>query len=239
MSEGILIVDADEGSASALERAFRDAGFDVRHTADGEEALALLHEGPDLAIVSMEIHGLRGPELLRRIRRTDGTSELPVIATSSSPDEIDRVLSFELGADDFVAKPISRREIVLRARAVLRRARIARRVRPPKTLEAGLITIDTQQQQVKVEGREVHLTQVELRLLTDLAARSGHVQRREQLLERVWPDADLGERTVDTHIRRLREKLGPAAEQIETVRGVGYRFRLVRRCETEQQSPRA
>ncbi|MEO0325402.1 MAG: response regulator transcription factor [Myxococcota bacterium] len=226
MDEAILIADGDANGASRLADALLAAGYRVEVAGDGERVLSDLQTAPPaLLMLGMELPRVRGPEVLRRIRREDATRALPVIAFSRDGDEIDRVLAFELGADDFVAKPFSERELVLRIKAVLRRARMRRGSRRSPRLECGPIAIDTESRTVRVEGIAVALTAIELRLLVDLAERVGQVQRREQLLERVWPDSHLGTRTVDTHIRRLREKLGLAADWIETVRGVGYRMR--------------
>ncbi len=226
MDDAILIADGDTRGAARLADALHEAGYRVGVAADGERALSDLQNAPPaLLMLGMELPRVRGPEVLRRIRRDDSMGALPVIAFSRGGDEIDRVLAFELGADDFVAEPVSERGLVLRLRAVLRRARTRRGARRSSLLACGPITIDTKTRVVRVEGRPVALTAIELRLLTDLARRVGQVQRREQLLERVWPDSSPSTRTVDTHIRRLREQLGSAADRIETVRGVGYRMR--------------
>ncbi|MCA9613869.1 MAG: response regulator transcription factor, partial [Myxococcales bacterium] len=223
MGESILLVEDDHDIAEAARDALAEAGFEVTVESDGEAALERLSSAaPSLIVLDLQLRSVRGPEILRRVRRQAETERLPVIALSSRRDEIDRILAFELGADDFLGKPLSTRELALRARAVLRRSRCGSTSRPPSSLVLGPLEIDTERKKVRVEGQEVRLTQVEMRLLHDLAARVGTVQRREQLLQRVWPDAHLGVRTVDTHIRRLREKLGPAAEVIETIRGVGY-----------------
>lgn len=228
MGEAILFVGEDIAVAEAAVPALSEAGFEVVVQANGEAALErVATEPPALVVLDLQLRAPRGPEVLRRIRRDESTERLPVIALSERQDEIDRILAFELGADDFLGKPLSARELALRARAVLRRARCGSSPRPPTSLVVGELEIDGTTKKVRVAGREVHLTQVEMRLLGDLAARVGTVQRREQLLQRVWPDADLGVRTVDTHIRRLREKLGPAADAIETIRGVGYCLRVM------------
>ncbi|MEM1418517.1 MAG: response regulator transcription factor [Myxococcota bacterium] len=226
MEEAILIADGDAPAAARLASALLEAGYRVDVAGDGERVLSDVQSAPpSLLMLGMELPRIRGPEVLRRIRRDDATRALPVIAFSRDGDEIDRVLAFELGADDFVAKPFSERELVLRIRAVLRRASHRASGRRPARLQHGPIDIDTEARGVTVFGSPVALTAIELRLLVDLAERAGQVQRRRQLLERVWPDTHLGVRTVDTHIRRLREKLREASDWIETVRGVGYRMR--------------
>ncbi len=226
MGEAILFIEEDGAISESARPALVEAGFEPLVEVDADAAIErLATHPPSLVVLDLQMRPVRGPEVLRRIRRHEVTAGLPVIALSERQDEIDRILAFELGADDFLGKPISARELALRARAVLRRAR-PRSTKAPATLVVGALEIDSEQKRVRVDGRDVRLTQVELRLLRDLAARAGAVQRRERLLRRVWPDAELGERTVDTHIRRLREKLGPTADAIETVRGVGYCLRI-------------
>ncbi|MEM9070263.1 MAG: response regulator transcription factor [Myxococcota bacterium] len=218
--DAILIVDPD-AAAEKLAEAFRDAGFRVEQV-DGADLRSRIREPAALAVLSMDLLVPRATDLLRAIRSSPVNAAIPVIATSASRSEIDRVLAFELGADDFVPKPLSIREMVLRVQAVLRRCR-RRSELVPQRLSLGPVEIDPQHGEVTVDGNPVHLTTVELRLLVDLVTRKGRVQRRQELIDRVWPEADPGPRTVDTHVRRLREKLGPAADLIETVRGVGYR----------------
>lgn len=226
MGEAILFIGEDGAISESARPALVEAGFEPLVEADAEVAIdRLVTLPPSLVVLDLQMRPVRGPEVLRRIRRQEATALLPVIALSERQDEIDRILAFELGADDFLGKPISARELALRARAVLRRARTGS-TKPPPSLVVGALEIDIVHKRVRVRGQDVRLTQVEMRLLGDLAARAGAVQRRERLLRRVWPDADLGVRTVDTHIRRLREKLGPAANAIETVRGVGYCLRV-------------
>lgn len=224
--DAILLTYAELDARPALVDAIETAGFAVSLAHDGEEVLKLVPRGEaSLLLLDLGLPGMRGPEVLRQLRRDDATRTLPVIALSPTADEIDRVLAFELGADDCVVKPFSTRELLLRIRAVLRRARGAGRRTSPELVEVGPLQIDMKRSRVRVEGELAALTMVELRLLSALAARVGRVQRREELLRRVWPDTQPDERTVDTHIRRLREKLGAAADWVETVRGVGYRLR--------------
>ena len=157
--------------------------------------------------------------------RSSALGSLPVIALSTEPDEVDRVLAFELGVDDFLSKPPSMRELVLRVKAVLRRVRGKRRVARPAVVRVGGLTLLLKSRECQVGDRRLRLTRVESRLLSELAEQPGRVWRREELLRRVWPEVELDPRTVDTHVRRLREKLGEDAHLLETVRGVGYRLR--------------
>lgn len=223
MVETIFVI---EDNADPTRDALSEAGFDVRPFDDGDAAFAqIANEHPVLIVLDLELRRPRGPEVLRRLRRDPTTERLPVLALSEQQDEIDRVLAFELGADDFLAKPYSRRELALRVRAVLRRA-LPRPSEPPAKLMLGALEVDLSSRRARVADKEVRLTPVEGRLLAELAAHAGSVLRRDQLLGLVWADAEAGIRTVDTHVRRLREKLGPSANAIETVRGIGYRLRV-------------
>jgi two-component system phosphate regulon response regulator PhoB len=167
---------------------------------------------------------ISGLEVCRRLRRNAQTIRLPVIMLTARNDEVDRVVGFEVGADDYVPKPFSPRELVLRVDAILRRTVAPQEVGGPQVIALGDLVIDVPAHRVAVQGQEIPLTALEFRLLLDLASRAGRVQSRDALLERVWGySPNVETRTVDTHVKRLREKLGPGAEQIETVRGVGYR----------------
>jgi len=162
--------------------------------------------------------------VVRRLRRNPQTIRLPVIMLTARNDEVDRVVGFEVGADDYVPKPFSPRELVLRVDAILRRTTASAEVGGPQVIALGELVIDVPAHRVEVQGREILLTALEFRLLLDLASRAGRVQSRDSLLERVWGySPNVETRTVDTHVKRLREKLGAGADQIETVRGVGYR----------------
>jgi two-component system phosphate regulon response regulator PhoB len=182
-------------------------------------------EGPDLVLLDLMLPDLDGLEVCKRLRRDPITERIPVIMVSARGSEMDRVLGFELGADDYIIKPFSPRELVLRVRRSLERQQ------PPPVegdlLSFGELTIDVPGHRVLVRGKGVDITATEFRLLTVLARRRGRVQTRDHLLQEVWTHGERDEvdvRTVDTHVRRLREKLGAAADLVETVRGVGYRF---------------
>ncbi len=166
----------------------------------------------------------RAPKLCRRLRADEKTRGIPVLMLTAKSDEIDRVVGFEVGADDYVAKPFSVRELMLRVRAILRRSAADE---PKETeLRFGDLRVDAPGHRVWVREEEVRLTALEFRLLTTLLARKGRVQTRDTLLSDVWGiDAEVTTRTVDTHVKRLREKLEAAGHYIETLRGVGYRFR--------------
>ena len=170
---------------------------------------------------------LSGIEVCRRIRQNPDTKRLPVVMLTARGEEVDRVIGFEVGADDYVVKPFSPRELILRVGAILRRATPATEDGiTDETIQCGNLLIDVGAHRVDVEGQPADLTALEFRLLLDLARRRGRVQSRDALLERVWGyQPGVETRTVDTHIKRLREKLGAAAAHVETVRGVGYRLR--------------
>jgi two-component system phosphate regulon response regulator PhoB len=168
--------------------------------------------------------GMEGEEVCRLLKQDEATRSIPVLMLTAKGQEVDRIVGLELGADDYVVKPFSPREIVLRVRAILRRAQPE--AGPEGVAQIGPLTVDTAGHRVSVGGVSLDLTATEFKLLTTLLSRRGRVQSRDDLLHAVWGYDYAGYgRTVDTHIRRLREKLGEAADMIETVRGVGYRFR--------------
>ncbi|MEE9607827.1 MAG: response regulator [Myxococcota bacterium] len=224
MAERILVVD-DEPDLLELVRVNLDqAGFRVETASTGVEALKRIQAAPpDLVVLDLMLPDLEGTEVCRQLRATPELSYLPIIMLTAKADEVDRVVGLELGADDYVTKPFSPRELTLRVRAVLRRRQ--RRAAGPETLEHGPLRLDPERHRCFVEGEEVMLTAKEFELLRRLMTRAGRVLTRDDLLEHVWgSDIAVTSRTVDTHLKRLREKLGAAGELIETVRGVGYRF---------------
>ena len=167
---------------------------------------------------------ISGTEICRRLRANPETAELPIIMLTARADEVDRVVGFEVGADDYVTKPFSPRELVLRVRAILRR-RAGKDDGTSSDLRRGELRIDTERRRCFVRGDEVELTAKEFDLLVSLVQGRGRVLSRDQLLDRVWgSEIIVGTRTIDTHLKRLREKLGEAGSMVETVRGVGYRF---------------
>jgi two-component system phosphate regulon response regulator PhoB len=220
----VLIVEDERDILDVLDFNLRQAGFKVLKTTDGGEGLRLAQtERPDLVVLDLMLPGMDGKEVCRRLRQNEATRGLPILMLTALASETDRIIGFELGADDYLTKPFSPRELVLRAQAILRRAGEPEEGAGP--LRLGGLVIDPERHSAEVEGRELGLTATEFRLLHHLARHAGKVQTREVLLERVWGYAYEGyARTVDTHIRRLRKKLGHLAEHIETVRGIGYRF---------------
>ncbi len=192
---------------------------------DGPSGLELARkERPDLIILDLMLPGMDGKDVCRALKSTPLTQSIPILMLTAKAEEMDRVIGFEIGADDYVTKPFSPKELVLRVKAILRRKEVPQDA--DKTLQHGDLLIDMDRHQVFVQKRPVQLTSTEFRLLLELASKGGRVQTRERLLDKVWGYTYEGyARTVDTHIRRLREKLGPVGDYIETLRGVGYRFR--------------
>lgn len=220
----LLVIDRQETAAALAER-LRDAGHDVTLASTATQGVRLaIEQRPELVIVDVSLPDMPGNEVCRAIRSEPITRKLPLIVMGSSNDEIDRVVAFEIGADDYVVKPYSVRELVLRVRAILRRRRRTVPSNGSTNAVAGL-RIDASAHRVDVEGREVPLSALEFKLLAMLHDRPGRVQTRGALLDEVWGAQDgVSQRTVDACVKRLRQKLGSAGRHIETVRGVGYRF---------------
>jgi two-component system phosphate regulon response regulator PhoB len=222
----ILIVDDEPDLVATLEYNLRREGYETRSAHNGRDALAAFGKTPvaDLVILDLMLPDMPGTEVCRRIRGTEGGRAVPVLMLTAKGDEIDRVVGFEVGADDYVTKPFSVRELMLRVGAILRRAQ-------PETSDVGptsfgRLRMDREAHRVWVDGEEVALTALEFRLLATFLDRRGRVQSRDTLLTDVWGmSPEVTTRTVDTHVKRLREKLGPAGAYVETLRGVGYRFR--------------
>ena len=220
----ILVVDDEPDAVELIEFNLKAAGYQIVTAADGNEALQKARATlPSLIILDLMLPEVDGLEVCKMVRRDPNTSAIPIIMLTAKAAEIDRVLGLELGADDYLTKPFSPRELVLRVKNLLRRGPEQEAVKDH--IQAGELVIDVPRHTVGVRGGKIELTATEFKLLTVLAQRRGRVQSREQLLRDVWEyEALIDTRTVDTHMRRLREKLGPAAKYIETVRGVGYRF---------------
>ncbi len=225
MPDLILIVDDESDLLRALGFAFKREGFEVRTAANGKDALsaAFQEPAPDLVLLDLMLPDLPGTEICRRLKAEPRTAEVPVVMLTARGEEIDRVVGFEVGADDYVVKPFSTRELVLRVRAVLRRSRPSAPSTESETF--GRLRVDQGGHRVWVDGDEIALTALEFRLLTTFMSRKGRVQSREALLDDVWGVHNaVTTRTVDTHVKRLRQKLGDVGNYIETIRGVGYRF---------------
>jgi two-component system phosphate regulon response regulator PhoB len=224
MASRIAVVEDEPDLAEVVRYNLAREGFHVEVHGRGDVALdAVRRKPPDLIVLDLMLPGLDGLELTRALKRDPATARIPLVMLTARAEEVDRVVGLELGADDYIAKPFSPRELTLRIKAVLRRGDGA----PTNTLlEAGNIQLDSSAHQARLAGEPLALTATEFRLLQLLLERQGRVQTRAQLLSEVWGYAeDVDSRTVDTHVRRLRRKLAGEAERIETVIGVGYRLR--------------
>ena len=221
----VLVVEDEEDVVELLMRAFKRVnGFNVIAASDGANGLRRAREeSPALVVLDLMLPKMPGLEVCKILKSDVLTRHIPILMLTAKAEEIDRIVGLEMGADDYVAKPFSPREIVLRAQAILRRGEAPSE---GESFVAGPITVDGVRHQVSVNGKVVHLTSLEFKLLRTLAQRRGRVQERDRLLSDVWGyERVIDTRTVDTHVRRLREKLGKAGERIETVRGFGYRLR--------------
>lgn len=221
----VLVVDDEPDIVALVAYHLARAGYRVSTAATGTDGLAAArHERPALIVLDLMLPGLSGYDVLEQLRGDAATQAIPVLMLTARREEQDRIRGLTMGADDYLAKPFAPQELVLRVGAILRRG-----VATPATSDAlriGAITIDRAEHRVSVDGRDVELTPTEYKLLMTLAERRGRVQDRAQLLETVWEAApDIQTRTVDMHVQRLRAKLGPAGDVIETVRGFGYRVR--------------
>jgi two-component system phosphate regulon response regulator PhoB len=225
MRERILVVEDEKDVREMIRLNLKAAGFDVVEAGNGAEALALAkNDPPKVIILDLMMPEMSGIEFCRALRRNPATSRIPVLMLTAKSTEEDKVVGFEVGADDYVTKPFSPRELVLRVRAVARRQpdQGAAKAAP---LKAGTIQLDRGSMIATIGAKKLPLTSTEFRLLELLLRRAGSIQSRDALLSEVWGyQANLDTRTVDTHIRRLRDKMGKAGALVETVRGSGYRL---------------
>lgn len=229
MSETILIVDDEQDLVHTLEYNLQREGYETRTALRGEDGLEAAGQfpTPSLILLDLMLPDMSGIEICKRLRQNPETARTPIIMLTAKSEEIDRVVGFEVGADDYVSKPFSVRELLLRIRAILRRTKDEpKQEKSSEQIHFGDLKIDLPKHQVWFKDKEINLTALEFRLLTTLLKRKGRVQSRETLLNDVWGiKNEVTTRTVDTHVKRLREKLRDAGRYIETLRGVGYRFR--------------
>src|SRR6059058_1555189 len=220
----ILIIEDETDVADLLSLNLRKAGFRVSTAGDGASGLQKARDDrPDFVILDLMLPKMSGLEVCRILKSDTATAQFPILMLTAKAEEIDRIVGLEFGADDYVTKPFSPREVVLRIRAILRRGE----AKPDdERLTAGPITIDPARYEVSVGSKRINLTSLEFKLLRTLMQRRGRVQSRDRLLNDVWGyESVIDTRTVDTHVRRLRKKLGKAADVIESVRGFGYRLK--------------
>jgi two-component system phosphate regulon response regulator PhoB len=220
----ILVIDDEPDVVDLIAFNLQAAGFKVSAADHGAAGLAKARaELPDLIILDLMLPRLSGTEVCKQLKRDPATAAIPVIMLTAKGEEVDRILGLELGADDYVTKPFSPRELNLRVQSILRRRQAGHE--PPERVRHGALTLDRSRHEVSVSGKAIELTATEFKLLALLLERKGRVQSRDRLLNDVWGYENvIDTRTVDTHLRRLREKLGRAADYVETVRGVGYRM---------------
>lgn len=224
MAETILIIEDEKDLAELVKFHLQESGYQVTIALRGDEGFKLAtRSSVSLIILDLMLPGLSGIEILKKLKHDLKTRSIPVIVLTARSEEVDRVLGFEMGADDYVTKPFSPRELMLRVRTVLRR------IHEPETMseyfEFGALKADLTRPRIRFEGKDIPLTAVEIKLLQFLFINRGRVQSREILLDRVWGyNAMVTTRTVDVHVKRLRQKLGKGEYLIETVRGMGYRF---------------
>ena len=225
MRERVLVVEDEPDVRTLLRTNLRAAGFDVLEATSGAEGLAIAKsELPTVIILDLMVPEMSGAEVCRALRKHPPTSRIPILMLTAKAAEEDKVAGFEVGADDYVTKPFSPRELILRVRAVARR-KPDQGASKPIPARAGLITMDRAEMTATISGKKLSLTSTEFRLLELLVRRAGRIQSRDVLLSEVWGyQANLDTRTVDTHVRRLRNKMGRAGRLVETVRGGGYRL---------------
>ena len=222
----ILVIEDEPDLQEILAYNLRREGFEVLQALAGGSGLALARaQAPDLVLLDLMLPDIPGTDVCRLLKAEASPRAIPVLMLTARGEEQDRILGFELGAEDYVVKPFSIRELLLRVQAILRRAAAGNAPPTDTPTVFGCLRIDPEAHRVWVQDQEVQLTSTEFRLLTTLHERRNRVQTRATLLQDVWGlQADTETRTVDTHVKRLREKLGEAQDYIETVRGVGYRF---------------
>ena len=224
MAKKIFIVEDEPDIREALSYNFNKEGFETLEFSNGEKCLeAIKTNKPDILILDIMLPGISGLDVCRAVRNDNSLSNISIILLTAKGEEIDRIVGFELGADDYVTKPFSVRELILRVKVILKKQKELHNT--GGVIQIGPITINHDAHEVRIDNEEIILTALEFKLLDHLLRRKGRVQTRDQLLGDVWGySSEVTTRTVDTHIKRLREKLGTTGDFIQTIRGVGYRF---------------
>lgn len=225
MTKTILIIEDDADILNLIDWHLRGEGYHTLTSENGTEGLEMaVEQQPDVIILDLMLPGMDGLEICKTLKRNEATEPISIIMLTAKGEEVDRIVGFELGADDYIVKPFSPRELLLRIRAILRRGAPPEE-KGPQMRHKDLV-IDPDRYQVRIGDNVVQLTLTEFNLLLELVGHKGRVRTRDQLLDRVWGyQFDGYARTVDTHIRRLRQKIAPYSDDIETVRGIGYRFK--------------
>lgn len=223
----VLIVEDDAHLAQLIQYNLEKSGFKSVLADTGEKALEVLKNHiPDLILLDVMLPKMDGLEVCRALKQEEKLKRIPIVMLTAKGEEVDRIVGLELGADDYVVKPFSPRELMLRIKAILRRGSNSTPEFKKDILKAGPVEIDLPKHQVHAFKKEIVLTSLEFKLLMTLVHRRGRVQTRDRLLSDVWEiQVEIDTRTIDTHVKRLREKLGKAGDWIETVRGLGYRFK--------------
>jgi len=225
MPSKILVIEDEPDIRKTLEYNLSREGYDVAVCGTLQEANKLLEPSLSLLVLDLMLPDGSGLDLCREIKKNSLLSNIPIIILTAKDDEVDRVVGFELGADDYVTKPFSVRELILRIKAVLKRGEVNKPELVEVERQFGDLSIDVDSHEVYVNSELVVLTALEFKLLKQLVDRRGRVQSRDQLLSDVWGySSEVTTRTVDTHIKRLREKLGPMGKYVQTIRGIGYKF---------------
>lgn len=226
MDDVILVIDDESDVLKLIEYNLKDAGYKTLTALDGESGLQMARDHkPDLIILDLMLPGMDGKDVCKELKKDKETETIPIVMLTARTTELDRVVGLELGADDYITKPFSPREMVLRVKNILRRMRVVHETEDH--IEVGDLVIDVPGYRVYLKGEVLELTPTEFKLLLQLVRNRGKVQTRSKLLNQVWDvkSLDVDTRTIDTHMRRLRQKLGDMADHVETVRGVGYMFR--------------
>ena len=224
----ICVIEDEEDIAELIRFTLEQARFETLILHNGLQALEKIKAfKPDLILLDLMLPDADGLDICKSLKKDTQLSSIPVIMLTAKGTEMDRIVGFELGADDYIVKPFSTRELVLRIKSILSRLSATFDTSPPDVIRHGIIFMDVSRHKVQVDGKDIELTATEFNLLHEFMTNIGRVRTRDVLLDRVWGYSFDGyARTVDTHIRRLRQKLGPAMDYIETIRGVGYRFNV-------------
>lgn len=223
--EKILIIEDEKNIAKLIRYNLEKEGYDCYTARSGEDGLGILKKQAfSLILLDIMLPGIDGLEVCRTIKQDAGLKDTPIIMLTAKGEEVDRIVGLELGADDYMVKPFSPRELILRIKVILKRGKAEEAKK--ETISAGDISVNIPRHKVAVKNKDISLTRMEFKLLVTLMERKGRLQDRERLLNDVWNmDTMINSRTIDTHIKKLREKLGRAGAMIETVRGIGYRFK--------------